>query len=173
MFDSLAVSMFILVVPVSFLVQVYSICYMKGDPHFTRFMAYISLFTFFMLILVSADNFIVLFLGWEGVGLCSYLLINFWFTRVQANKAALKALIMNRVGDCALLFGILILFYYFRSVDFNIVFLLAPFFAECTFTFIINNELFQIHQNVHVISFVCFFLFVGCSAKSAQIGLHT
>jgi NADH:ubiquinone oxidoreductase subunit 5 (subunit L)/multisubunit Na+/H+ antiporter MnhA subunit len=173
MFDSLAVSMFILVVPVSFLVQTYSVYYMKEDAHFIRFMAYISLFTFFMLILVTADNFIVLFLGWEGVGLCSYLLISFWFTRVQANKAALKALIMNRVGDCALLFGILVLFYYFRSVDFNTVFLLAHFFAECTFTVIVNNGLFQFQQDAHVISFICFFLFVGCCAKSAQIGLHT
>jgi len=112
------------------------------------------------------------------VGLCSYLLINFWFTRVQANKAALKALIMNRVGDFALIFGVLILFYYFRSVDFNVIFLLAPFFAECTFCFTINiNFLGLLHfyqdYDIHVISLICFFLFIGCSAKSAQIGLHT
>lgn len=105
--------------------------------------------------------------------MCSYLLINFWFTRVQANKAALKALIMNRVGDFALIFGILILFYYFRSVDFNAVFLLSPFFAEAYFDLIINLYFFEITYSVHVISLICFCLFIGCSAKSAQIGLHT
>jgi NADH-quinone oxidoreductase subunit L len=105
--------MLVVVNTVSAVVHVYSVFYMENDPHFTRFMAYLSLFTFFMLVLVSADNFIQLFLGWEGVGVCSDLLINFWHTRVQANKAALKAIILNRVGDFSLTFAVLVIFFYF------------------------------------------------------------
>lgn len=106
---------------ISLFVQLYSISYMAVDPHFIRFMSYLSLFTFFMFILVTAANFLQLFLGWEGVGLCSYLLINFWFTRVQANKAALKALFMNRVGDIAYLLGLTLLFLGFNSVTFSVL----------------------------------------------------
>jgi NADH-ubiquinone oxidoreductase chain 5 len=113
LFDNLTIMMFIVVTTVSMLVHIYSISYMKEDPHLPRFMSYLSLFTFFMLILVSADNFIQLFLGWEGVGLCSYLLISFWFTRIQANKAAIKAMVMNRIGDFGLFLGILITFFIF------------------------------------------------------------
>ena len=91
--------MFVVVLTVSSLVHFYSIKYMAQDPHIIRFFTYLSLFTIFMLILVSGSNLIILFVGWEGVGLCSYLLINFWYTRLQANKAALKAMIVNRVGD--------------------------------------------------------------------------
>jgi NADH-quinone oxidoreductase subunit L len=98
-FDQLAVVMFVVVTCVSSFVHLYSIEYMAGDPHQTRFMSYLSLFTFFMLFLVSAGNYLQLFLGWEGVGLASYLLINFWFTRLQANKSALKAVFVNRFGD--------------------------------------------------------------------------
>jgi NADH-ubiquinone oxidoreductase chain 5 len=103
MFDSLTVSMCVIVTFISFLVHLYSTEYMSHDPHLPRFMSYLSLFTFFMLVLVTADNFVQMFVGWEGVGLCSYLLINFWFTRIQANKAAIKAMLMNRIGDFSLL----------------------------------------------------------------------
>jgi proton-translocating NADH-quinone oxidoreductase chain L len=172
-FDSLTVTMLIVVNTVSAVVHVYSVFYMESDPHFTRFMAYLSLFTFFMLVLVSADNFIQLFLGWEGVGLCSYLLINFWHTRVQANKAALKAIVLNRVGDFGLTFAILLIFFYFKSVDFSTVFLLAPLMSEFFFTYQIDLVFFTLQYNIHILSFICFCLFVGAVGKSAQIGLHT
>lgn len=103
---------------ISTLVHMYSFSYMKTDPHFNRFISYLSLFTFFMFILVTASNFVQLFLGWEGVGICSYLLINFWFTRIQANKAAIKAMLMNRVGDIGFLIGVALTFVLFKTVDF-------------------------------------------------------
>jgi proton-translocating NADH-quinone oxidoreductase chain L len=172
-FDSLTVTMLIVVNTVSAVVHVYSVFYMEKDPHFTRFIAYLSLFTFFMLVLVSADNFIQLFLGWEGVGLCSYLLINFWHTRVQANKAALKAIILNRVGDFGLTFAILLIFFYFKSVDFATVFLLVPLISEFFFTCHYDLIVFTLHYHIHILSFICFFLFLGAVGKSAQVGLHT
>ena len=122
MFDQLACVMIIFVLLVSLLVHFYSCGYMFFDPHSVRFMSYLSLFTFFMLILVSADNFVVFFVGWEGVGLCSFLLISFWTTRQQAVKAAMKALIINRIGDFWLLFSIALIFLTFGSVDFLTVF---------------------------------------------------
>lgn len=164
-FDPLSVSMLLMISIVSFLVHLYSVGYMGADPHLPRFMSYLSLFTFFMFILVTGDNFIQLFLGWEGVGLCSYLLINFWFTRIEANKAALKALLMNRIGDFGLLLGILLLFYFIRSVDFSVAFALAPYFMLKTYS-LLNYDL-------EILPFVCFFLFIGSIGKSAQIGLHT
>jgi NADH-ubiquinone oxidoreductase chain 5 len=109
MFDSLTVYYVCCCYFYFFLVHLYSTEYMSHDPHLPRFMSYLSLFTFFMLILVTADNFIQMFVGWEGVGLCSYLLINFWFIRIQANKAAIKAMILNRIGD----FSLLLVFFYF------------------------------------------------------------
>jgi len=115
MFDSLTSSMCVVVTFISFLVHLYSSEYMSHDSHLPRFMAYLSLFTFFMLILVTADNFVQMFVGWEGVGLCSYLLINFWFTRIQANKAAIKAMIINRIGDFSLLIGIFFIFTNFKA----------------------------------------------------------
>ena len=163
-FDSLSVSMLLMVSIVSGAVHFYSIGYMLMDFSLVRFMSYLSLFTFFMFILVTGDNFIQLFLGWEGIGLCSYLLISFWNTRVQANKAALKALIVNRIGDFGFLCGLLILFYYFRTVDFSIVFVLAPFFKN------ISMNLFGF--NFDILNVICFFLFLGSIGKSAQIGLH-
>ena len=114
-FDSLTVSMCFTVTLISTLVHLYSTSYMSHDPHQPRFMAYLSLFTFFMLMLITADNFIQLFLGWEGVGLCSYLLINFWFTRLQANKAAIKAMVINRVGDVGLALGVFSVFVVFKT----------------------------------------------------------
>ena len=165
LFDSLTVIMCIVVTFVSSLVHLYSIEYMSHDPHLPRFMSYLSLFTFFMLILVTADNFIQMFLGWEGVGLCSYLLINFWFTRVQANKAAIKAMIINRIGDFSLIIGILILFVNFKAVDYATVASLAPFFKSETINFL--------NMDFNILSLVCIFIFFGAVGKSAQLGLHT
>ena len=165
LFDSLTCIMCIVVTFVSSLVHLYSIEYMSHDPHLPRFMSYLSLFTFFMLILVTADNFIQMFLGWEGVGLCSYLLINFWFTRVQANKAAIKAMVMNRIGDFCLIMGILLLFVNFKAVDYATVAALVPFFKDHTVNFL-NAEF-------HCLSLICVFLFLGAVGKSAQLGLHT
>ena len=136
MFDSLTVVMLLVVTFVSFFVHVYSTEYMSGDPHLPRFMSYLSFFTFFMLILVTADNFVQLFVGWEGVGLCSYLLINFWFSRLQANKAAIKAMIVNRVGDVGLALGIFGIFVVFKSVDYSTVFALSSNVAHETFLFL-------------------------------------
>lgn len=161
MFDSLTVTMTVIVCFISFLVHLYSIEYMSADPHISRFFSYLSLFTFFMLMLITADNFIQLFLGWEGVGLCSYLLINFWFTRIQANKAAIKAMIINRIGDFSLIIGILFIFVYFKSVDYSSIAVLIPFFSETTlFSF-------------KVLDIIGLFLFIGAVGKSAQLGLHT
>lgn len=165
LFDSLTVVMCVVVTFISSLVHLYSIEYMSHDPHLPRFMSYLSLFTFFMLILVTADNFIQMFLGWEGVGLCSYLLINFWFSRVQANKAAIKAMIMNRIGDFCLVIGILILFVNFKSVDYATIAVLAPFFKSQTINFL--------NMDFDILSLVCIFLFLGAVGKSAQLGLHT
>ncbi|MBC8302500.1 MAG: NADH-quinone oxidoreductase subunit L [Pelagibacterales bacterium] len=165
MFDSLTAIMCCVVTFVSFLVHLYSTEYMSHDPHLPRFMSYLSLFTFFMLILVTADNFVQMFVGWEGVGLCSYLLINFWFTRIQANKAAIKAMIVNRIGDFGLALGIFTIFVTFKSVDYSTVFSMVPFFIDSYFNFM-NFEL-------NTISLICFFLFIGAVGKSAQLGLHT
>ena len=165
MFDSLTVVMCVVVTFISSLVHLYSIEYMSHDPHLPRFMSYLSLFTFFMLILVTADNYIQMFLGWEGIGLCSYLLINFWFTRVQANKAAIKAMVINRIGDFCLIIGILVMFVNFKSVDYATVAAMAPFFKNETANFL--------NMDFNVISLICVFLFLGAVGKSAQLGLHT
>ena len=156
--------MLVMVGIVSGTVHFYSVGYMKEDLCIIRFISYLSLFTFFMFILVSSDNFIQLFLGWEGIGLCSYLLISFWNTRVQANKAALKALIINRIGDFGFLCGSILLFYFFRSFDFSTIFILAPYF--------INVTLSLCTIKFKCLDVVCLCLFLGSMAKSAQIGLH-
>merc|ERR1711966_117478 len=165
LFDSLTVIMCIVVTFVSSLVHLYAIEYMSHDPHLPRFMSYLSLFTFFMLILVTADNYIQMFLGWEGIGLASYLLINFWFTRVQANKAAIKAMVVNRIGDFCLIIAILTLYVNFKSVDYATVASLAPFFKTQTVNFL--------NMDFNILSLVCVFLFLGAVGKSAQLGLHT
>ena len=125
-FDSLTSVMLIVVTFISTLVHLYSTEYMEYDPHLPRFMSYLSLFTFFMLILITANNFLQMFVGWEGVGLSSYLLINFWFTRIQANKAAIKAMLVNRIGDFSLLLAIFAIYFVFNSLDYDTVFSLAP-----------------------------------------------
>ena len=165
LFDSLTVVMLVVVTFVSTLVHLYSISYMSEDPHLPRFMSYLSLFTFFMLMLVTGDNFIQMFLGWEGVGLASYLLINFWFTRLQANKSAIKAMLVNRVGDFGLALGIMGVFALFKTVDFATVFASAHMFANTTFTFCT----FEFDS----LTTLCLLLFVGAVGKSAQLGLHT
>ena len=164
-FDSLTVIMCCVVTSVSSLVHLYSIEYMSHDPHLPRFMSYLSLFTFFMLILVTGDNYIQMFLGWEGIGLASYLLINFWFTRVQANKAAIKAMVINRIGDFCLIMAILTLYVNFKSVDYATVAALAPFFKTQTVNFL--------NMDFNILSLICVFLFLGAVGKSAQLGLHT
>lgn len=153
-FDSLTVSMLIPVLMISSLVHVYSIGYMSHDPHNQRFFSYLSLFTFMMIILVTGDNFLVMFVGWEGVGVCSYLLVSFWFTRIAANQSSLSAFFTNRVGDCVLTIGMFAILWSFGNVDYTTVFSLSPFYSES------------------VIFFVGVCLLIGAMAKSSQVGLH-
>lgn len=164
-YDSLTSVMIVVVTFISSLVHLYSTEYMENDPHLTRFMSYLSLFTFFMLILVTADNFLQMFVGWEGVGLSSYLLINFWFTRIQANKAAIKAMLVNRVGDFFLLLGMFAIYLNFGSLNYDIVFNNVHQITN-------NASLFGLSQ-IRSIDLICLFLFLGAMGKSAQIGLHT
>ena len=164
-YDSLVGVMLIVVTCISTLVHIYSLEYMKSDPHLIRFMSYLSLFTFFMLILVTSNNFLQMFIGWEGVGLSSYLLINFWFTRIQANKAAIKAMLINRIGDFALLIALFSIYTTFESFDYDIIFSLAP--------YIQNYKLIFYSFEISIIDIICLFLFLGCMGKSAQLGLHT
>eukprot|EP01041_Mallomonas_annulata_P014290 gene14290-30405_t len=138
---------------------------MEFDPHLPRFMSYLSLFTFFMLILVTANNFLQLFVGWEGVGVSSYLLINFWFTRIQANKAAIKAMLVNRIGDFALLLAIFAIYMTYNSLDYEIIFTLIPISLGLSLnvgSLLVSN-----------VDLICILLFVGAMGKSAQLGLHT
>ena len=165
LFDSLTVTMCCIVTFVSSLVHLYSTEYMSHDPHLPRFMSYLSLFTFFMLILVTADNYVQMFVGWEGVGLCSYLLINFWFTRMQANKAAIKAMVLNRIGDFGLVLGILTIFVKYKAIDYATVFALTPLFVDHQFIFL--------NINFNLIDIIGFLLLIGAVGKSAQLGLHT
>ena len=163
--DALSSVMLVVVTLVSSLVHIYSIGYMSDDPHKQRFMSYLSLFTFAMLILVTSDNFIQLFFGWEGVGLCSYFLIGFWYKKKSANAAAIKAFIVNRVGDFGFALGIFLIFYLFGTVNYDEVFELVP--------SIINNDLSFLGINVNAINLICVLLFIGAMGKSAQIFLHT
>ena len=163
--DALSSVMLVVVTLVSSLVHIYSIGYMSDDPHKQRFMSYLSLFTFSMLMLVTSDNFLQLFFGWEGVGLCSYFLIGFWFRKESANAAAIKAFIVNRVGDFGFALGIFLIFYLFGTVNYDEVFELVP--------SIINNDLSFLGINVNAINLICVLLFIGAMGKSAQIFLHT
>ena len=163
--DSLSAVMLVVVTSVSSLVHIYSIGYMSHDPHKPRFMAYLSLFTFAMLMLVTSDNFIQLFFGWEGVGLCSYFLIGFWFKKDTANSAAIKAFLVNRVGDFGFALGIFLIFYLFGTVNYSEVFKLIP--------SIIDKKLLFLGIEVKAIDLICLLLFVGAMGKSAQILLHT
>ena len=163
--DSLSVTMLIVVTSVAALVHIYSTEYMGEDPHICRFLSYISLFTFCMILLVTADNLIQLFFGWEGVGLCSYLLISFWYTRIKANKAALKAVIINRVADVFIVLALGVCFVTYGSLKFEVMFSLTPLIEGHTFTFLT--------QEINTITLICILLFLGAMGKSAQIGLHT
>lgn len=164
-FDELTAVMVFVVCVVSFLIHVYSIGYMAHDPHVPRFFAYLSLFTFFMLALVTADNFLQMFFGWEGVGLVSYLLIGFWYRRPAANAAAIKAFLVNRVGDFGFALGILAIFLMFDTVSFDAVFAGTPAMVDAELTFLGHSFDF--------LEVVCILLFVGAMGKSAQFLLHT
>ena len=163
--DLLTSVMLVVVTSVSSLVHIYSIGYMSHDPHQTRFFAYLSFFTFAMLILVTSNNFLQLFFGWEGVGLASYLLIGFWYKKDSANSAAMKAFVVNRVGDFGFLIGLAILFFYTSSLDFDTIFSMNQQLSSNSFS------IFDIDFNV--LNTACFFLFMGAMGKSAQLFLHT
>ncbi len=163
-FDTLSAVMVFVVSVVSALIHIYSIGYMAKDPSIPRFFSYLSLFTFFMLMLVSADNLVQLFFGWEGVGLSSYLLIGFWYDRDSTNAAAIKAFVVNRIGDFGFALGIFAIFYLFGSVNFETIFAAAPAQAGTSFEFL--------GLEVHALSLICLLLFIGAMGKSAQIGLH-
>jgi NADH-quinone oxidoreductase subunit L len=164
-YDTLSAVMVAVVTVVSCLVHIYSIGYMAHDHAIPRFMAYLSLFTFFMLMLVTADNFVQLFFGWEGVGLSSYLLIGFWYDRPSANAAAIKAFIVNRIGDFGFILGIFAVYEIFGSLQFDTVFAAAPDVAHNTIPFL--------GREVDALTVTCILLFVGAMGKSAQLGLHT
>lgn len=153
-FDALTVSMLIPVLIISSLVHFYSIGYMSGDPHNQRFFSYLSLFTFMMIILVTGNNYLLMFVGWEGVGVCSYLLVSFWFTRIAANQSSISAFLTNRVGDCFLTIGMFAILWSLGNLDYATVFSLAPY----------------INENVITIIGIC--LVIGAMAKSSQVGLH-
>jgi NADH-quinone oxidoreductase subunit L len=163
--DALTSVMLVTVTGVSALVHIYSVGYMSHDPHKPRFMAYLSLFTFAMLTLVTADNLLQLFFGWEGVGLCSYLLIGFWYHRPSANAAAIKAFVVNRVGDFGFVLGIMGIFLVFGAIDFDTIFGFAGGVAGQTFNFL--------GAEVDIITTLTVLLFLGAMGKSAQLGLHT
>ena len=163
--DSLTAVMMIVVTVVSAMVHIYSVGYMHHDNSIPRFMAYLSLFTFFMLMLITADNLVQLFFGWEGVGLSSYLLIGFWYNKPSANAAAIKAFLVNRVGDFGFALGIFTVFMIFQSVHFDTIFAAAAGQKDATLM-IFGGEF-------HALTVACLLLFVGAMGKSAQLGLHT
>ncbi len=162
--DQLTAVMFVVVTLVSSVVHIYSYGYMIEDENLPRFMSYLSFFTFCMLALVSADNFLQLFFGWEGVGLCSYLLIGFWYKKDSASSAAVKAFVVNRVGDFAFIIGILGIIYFTGSTNFDVVFNSSKVLSKAYIDFI--------GVQIPVIEIICMMLFIGCMGKSAQIGLH-
>ncbi len=163
--DQISAVMLVVVTLVSSIVHIYSIGYMSDDPHQPRFMSYLSLFTFAMLVLVTSDNFLQLFFGWEGVGLCSYFLIGFWFKKPTANAAAIKAFIVNRVGDFGFALGIFLVFYIFGTVNYDEVFSQVALYSD--------NKLNFLGIELNAINLICFLLFIGAMGKSAQIFLHT
>ena len=163
--DSLTAVMLVVVTWVSAVVHIYSVGYMSHDEFRPRFMAYLSLFTFFMLMLVTSDNLIQLFLGWEGVGLCSYLLIGFWYKKPEANAAAIKAFLVNRVGDLGFALGVAAVYKLFNTVQFDVIFASVDTHSAATMKFL--------GSNYHALTLICFLLFIGAMGKSAQLGLHT
>ena len=163
--DALTAVMLVVVSVISAIIHWYSIGYMSHDPHIPRFFAYLSLFTFAMLMLVTADNFLQLYFGWEGVGLCSYLLIGFWYDRPTANAAAIKAFVVNRIGDFGFALGIMAVFFVFSSIEFDTVFAAAPGVAGTTFDFL--------GAELDILTVITLLLFLGAMGKSAQVPLHT
>src|SRR4051812_25667475 len=163
--DTLSAVMLVVVTYVSAAVHVYSVGYMSHDHSKPRFFSYLSLFTFFMLALVTADNFMQLFFGWEGVGLCSYLLIGFWYDKPSANAAAIKAFLVNRVGDFGFALGIMGVFYVFDALSFDTVFAAVP--GK------VGSQIEFLGMHVDTLTTLCLLLFVGAMGKSAQLGLHT
>jgi len=164
-FDALSGVMVAMVSLVAACIHVYSVGYMAHDPSIPRFMSYLNFFTFFMLMLVTSDNFVQMFFGWEGVGLCSYLLIGFWYDRPSANAAAIKAFVVNRVGDFGFALGIMGVFMVYDAVGFDTVFAATPEKVNVTFSFL--------GHDVDALTTLCILLFIGAMGKSAQIGLHT
>lgn len=162
LFDGITASMLFIILFISFLVHCYSIEYMKEDAHIKRFFGYLSLSTFFTIILVTADNFLQMLLGWEGVGLASYSLINFWYTRIKANKAALKAVFINKIGDIGIIITISFLLIYYKTINYNTLFSIIYLFT--------NDNI--ILYNFNLLNIIGFFLVIGVIGKSAQIGLH-
>lgn len=167
-FDPLTSFMLLVVLLVSFCAHLYSTEYMSGDPHQARFMSYLSLFTFFMLVLITAGNLIQLFVGWEGVGICSYLLINFWYTRLKANKAAMMAVIVNKLGDICLMIAFGYVYYIYKSFDFTVIYSYVQVF------FVYDSEWFCFLKPfmLDINYFICLLFILGAVGKSAQIGLH-
>ncbi|WP_029057157.1 NADH-quinone oxidoreductase subunit L [Stappia stellulata] len=170
--DTLTAVMLVVVNSVSALVHVYSIGYMHDDPHRPRFFAYLSLFTFAMLMLVTSDNLLQMFFGWEGVGLASYLLIGFWYKKPSANAAAMKAFVVNRVGDFGFILGILGVFYLFNSTDYDTIFANAQAFAAEEPRTVLTFLGAELSQDA-ALTVVCLLLFMGAMGKSAQFLLHT
>ena len=163
--DTLTAIMLVVVNGVSAMVHIYSVGYMSHDPHKPRFMAYLSLFTFFMLMLVTSNNLVQMFFGWEGVGLASYLLINFWYEKDSANAAAIKAFLVNRVGDFGFVLGIFAVFVIFGTVEYEGIFKQVVAHANDRFNFL--------GFDTHALTVACLLLFMGAMGKSAQLGLHT
>src|ERR1700720_1227744 len=163
--DSLTAVMLVVVTTISSLVHIYSIGYMEEDPYRPRFFSYLSFFTFAMLMLVTADNLVQMFFGWEGVGLASYLLIGFWFQKPEANAAAIKAFIVNRIGDFGFSLGIFAVFYLTGAVDFDTIFAQAP--------SLVGKSIHFLSWDFDALTVVCLLLFMGAMGKSAQFGLHT
>ena len=169
--DTLTVVMLVVVNTVSSIVHIYSIGYMAHDPHRPRFFAYLSLFTFAMLMLVTADNLLQMFFGWEGVGLASYLLIGFWYHRPSANAAAIKAFIVNRIGDFGFALGIFGVFWLFSSIDLDAIFANAE--AVRDSSDVVLNIFGYALNGQGAMTAICLLLFMGAMGKSAQVPLHT
>jgi len=157
--------MSLLVLIISGFVHLYSVTYLKVDPYLIRFLSYLSLFTGFMLLMVLSLNLVVFFFGWEGIGLCSYLLISFWYTRVPAVKAALKALFVNRIGDFFFLVGASYCFRYLKTLDIDLILLLIPYFT--TIKVVIFGKI-----QVYLVNIISFCFSMAAIGKSAQLGLH-
>ena len=165
LFDFITSIMLLVIISISTFVHIFTAGYMSHDPYIIRFYTYLGLFTFFMIVLVTSDNFLQLFIGWEGVGVCSYLLINFWHNRILANKAAIKAMLMNRIADVFFIFGIILILINFKSLNYIIIFSLVD--------FINTLYVYFFFIEIKIIDLILFFLFLGAIGKSVQIGLHT